>query len=213
MGALAVGGVDPRELDAVTVDAYGTLVELDSHIERLQKGLAAAGVDAERDQVERAFDTEVAYYSEHKCGARDEPSLAALRRECARVFTGALGVELDFTEAFGDAIHFRPLPGVRGALAELRARGLALAVVSNWDCGLRRELERTGIVIDVVVTCADAGAAKPAPAIFHQALECLGVTPTRTLHVGDDQMDEHGAAAAGLHFAPAPLARVVASWQ
>jgi putative hydrolase of the HAD superfamily len=207
-----VGGVDPRELDAVTLDAYGTLVELDGHIERLQSSLAAGGVDADRAAIERAFEIEVAYYAEHKCDAADDVALAALRRGCAQVFTAALGVELEFAAAFADAIRFRPLPGVPEALAELRARGLALAVVSNWDCGLARELERVGVAVDVVVTCAAAGVAKPAPGIFHQALERLGMAARRTLHVGDDPIDEQGAAAAGLHYASAPLANLVAAW-
>jgi HAD superfamily hydrolase (TIGR01662 family) len=207
-----VGGVDPRNLDAVTLDAYGTLVELDGHIERLRSSLAAAGADVGRAEVERAFEVEVAYYAEHKCGAADDPALATLRRDCARAFTAALGLELDFATAFADAIRFRPLPGVVEALAELRARGLALAVVSNWDCGLARELDRAGIAVDVVVTCAGAGVAKPAPGIFHEALKRLGVTARRTLHVGDDSTDKEGAAAAGLHYAPAPLADVVAAW-
>ena len=196
----------------MTLDAYGTLVELDGHIERLRSSLTAAGADVGRAAIERAFEVEVAYYAEHKCGSADEAALAALRRDCARVFTAALGLELDFETAFANAIRFRPLPGVAEALAELRARGLGLAVVSNWDCGLARQLERVGIAVDVVVTCAGAGVAKPAPAIFHQALERLGVAARRTLHVGDDSVDEQGAAAAGLHYAPAPLADVVAAW-
>ena len=40
MGALAVGGVSPAALDAVTLDAYGTLVELDDHVARLRRALA-----------------------------------------------------------------------------------------------------------------------------------------------------------------------------
>jgi putative hydrolase of the HAD superfamily len=207
-----VGGIDPHELDAVTLDAYGTLLELDDHIDRLKGALSAVGVDARQADVERAFGIEVAYYAEHKCGAGDDEALAALRRRCARVFTEALGIELDFAGAFGDAIRFRPLPRVLEALAGLRGRGLALGVVSNWDCGLARVLERTGIAVDVVVTCAGAGAAKPQPEIFWRALAELGVSPERTLHVGDDGADEQGAAAAGLHFAPAPLPDVVATW-
>jgi putative hydrolase of the HAD superfamily len=84
--------------------------------------------------------------------------------------------------------------------------------VSNWDCGLARELERAGVAVDVVVTCAGAGVAKPAPGIFREALERLGVAAQRTLHVGDDWTDQEGAEAAGLHYTPAPLADVVAAW-
>jgi HAD superfamily hydrolase (TIGR01493 family) len=208
-----VGGVKPpAELDAVTLDAFGTLVELDDHIGRLAAALQAAGVERDAAAIEDAFSHEVRHYAAHKCEARDAESLSALRRDCARVFVQRLGVELDFTDAFVEAIAFRPLPGVLDAIAALRGHGLALAVVSNWDCSLPGHLERAGIRIDAVVTCAEAGAAKPDPAIFRAALDRLGVAADRALHVGDQPEDEHGARAAGLGFAPAPLQEVVAPW-
>ena len=40
-------------------------------------------------------------------------------------------------------------------------------------------------------------------------LELLHVRPQRALHVGDSGSDEAGARAAGMHFAPAPLAQAV----
>jgi HAD superfamily hydrolase (TIGR01509 family) len=60
-------------------------------------------------------------------------------------------------------------------------------------------------LVDTIVTSAEAGAAKPDPAIFRLALERLRVQPERALHVGDEPLDEEGARAAGMHFAPAPL--------
>ena len=207
-----MGGVSPAELDAVTLDAFGTLVELDDHVERLRAALAHAGVERDPAAVEDAFSHEARHYATHKCEARDAASLAALRRNCARVFVERLGVELDFTDAFVEAVAFRPLPGVHEAIELLRAHGLALAIVSNWDCSLPGHLERAGISVHVVVTCAEVGAAKPDPAIFHTALARLGVSAARALHVGDQLEDEAGALAAGLRFAPAPLPEVVAAW-
>jgi len=60
-----------------------------------------------------------------------------------------------------------------------------------------------------VVTSAQAGAPKPDPAVFTLALELLGVQPSRALHVGDSDADEAGGSAAGMQFAPAPLAQAV----
>ena len=60
--------------------------------------------------------------------------------------------------------------------------------------------------MDTVVTSAEAGAPKPAPAVFDLALERLGAVATRAVHVGDAAADEEGARAAGLRFEPAPLA-------
>jgi HAD superfamily hydrolase (TIGR01509 family) len=60
-----------------------------------------------------------------------------------------------------------------------------------------------------VVTSAEVGLPKPDPAVFRRALELLGVRPERALHVGDSESDETGARAAGMRFAPAPLAAAV----
>jgi putative hydrolase of the HAD superfamily len=207
--------VNPAELDAVTLDAYGTLVELDRPVERLRDALAAHGVQRPGDEVAAAFRREVAYYAEHKTEGGDAASLADLRERCARVFTQALRLDgLDFTDPFVAALVFRPLPGVPGALERLRARGLALAVVSNWDVGLHEHLRtlELGRYFATVVTSAEVGAAKPDPAVFRVALDRLGISPSRTLHVGDDGADEAGASAAGIRFAPTPLAERVGEW-
>jgi putative hydrolase of the HAD superfamily len=186
------------ELDAVTIDAMGTLVRLDEPVPRLA---AAAGIDEEA--AERGFAAEVAHYVPRAHEGRDADSLADLRARCTAVFNEAAGASLR-PEQFLAAIVFEPEPGAFEAARRLQLRGLALCVVSNWDCSLPEHLERLGLRLPVV-TSAEAGAAKPDPAIFRLALERLGVDPRRTLHVGDSREDEQGARAAGLRFAPAPL--------
>jgi putative hydrolase of the HAD superfamily len=210
-----VGGVTVAELDAVTVDAYGTLVELDRPVERLRELLAARGIARDEEVVRDAFHAEVAYYSAHKVEGRDPDSLADLRERCAGVFAeaaGAAGLERD---EFMRALVFAELPGARVGLARLRAHGLALAVVSNWDVGLHDHLDALGLTpyFATVVTSAEVGAEKPDPAIFRAALDRLGVAPERSLHVGDHAFDEDGAAGAGMHFAPVPLASVLQGTQ
>ena len=93
-------------------------------------------------------------------------------------------------------------------MTRLRAHGLALAVVSNWDETLPELLRLFDV--DTIATSAEAGEPKPSPAVFRLALERLGVRPERALHVGDSQADEAGARAAGLRFVPAPLENVLA---
>jgi putative hydrolase of the HAD superfamily len=196
------------DIDAVTIDAYGTLVELVHPVARLRSALALRGIERGEREVGAAFRAEVAYYTEHKTEGRDDDSLADLRSRCAGVFVAGLGLgRLDFTDDFVGALVFEPLPGVRRALERLRARGLALAVLSNWDVGLHEHLARLELTpsFAAILTSAEVGVAKPDPALFRAALERLRVTPRRALHVGDDTADEAGAAAAGMRFAPAPL--------
>ena len=106
-----------------------------------------------------------------------------------------------------------------GALQSLRRKGVHLAMVSNWQCGLRhfcRELRLTEF-FQHILGSADLGVAKPDPRIFHHACERLGVAPEHTLHVGDTFVDDYeGGEAAGLQVgllardgSPDPQARYV----
>lgn len=198
-------------LDAVTVDAFGTLVELDEPVRRLRRALADRAVDADEPTVAAAFAAEVEYYTAHKLTAADDEALEALRRECARVFLETAGTHLDpaeFAPAFVEALVFRPTHRSEATLTSLRSAGLSLACVSDWDIGLSWQLERVGLAgyFDAVVTSAEVGVEKPDPAVFRAALEQLGVKAGRALHVGDGDGDRQGAHSAGLAFEPAPLA-------
>ncbi len=199
-------------VEAVTIDAFGTLVELADPVPAFRELLRTRGVERSHEEVARAFTAEVAYYRVHAVEGRGDERLAALRRDCAAVFLDAAGAGLsseEFAPHFTAALEFRLLDGAAEALDELAGRdpALELGVVSNWDSELPVILERLGIggYFGVVVTSADAGSPKPAPHIFELALERLGVPAERTVHVGDDPADEAGARAAGMRFIPAPL--------
>jgi putative hydrolase of the HAD superfamily len=197
--------------DLVTVDAFGTLVELVDPYDRLAAELVARGIERDRGAVAAAFAAEAAYYIPRSHEGYDAASLAQLRRECVAVFLDELGAELDpgeFAPAYVGALEFRPMAGAKAALERLRAAGIALACVGNWDISLREHLAPLGLssYFGIVVTSAEAGAPKPDPAPFRLALDRIGVKASRALHIGDSQADREGAAAAGLAFEPAPLA-------
>ena len=198
------------ELDAVTIDGYGTLLGLDDPVPKL----AALLPDYAREEIERGFQAEVEYYSAHSHEGRDPESLVELRAGCTRAFNEAIGASLT-SDQYNGTFEFHVLPGVPNALRALRSRGLALAVVANWDFGLHDHLAGHGLSgwFDVVVTSGEVGVRKPDPAAFRAALDRLGVEPGRAVHVGDHPPhDEEGAHAAGMAFALAPLAEAVASW-
>ncbi len=205
------------ELDAVTVDGYGTLLTLVDPVPALRRALADQGAERTDEQVSSAFAVEAAYYRPHAHLGRDEKTLAELRRDCTAIFLEAVGVDVSavsFAPSFVGALRFAPVPGAVETLELLRAHGLPLAVVANWDCALRGHLAALGLdrLFATVVTSAEAGVPKPDPAPFLLALERLGVEPGRALHVGDEPADELGARAAGMRFTPAPLARAFEGW-
>jgi HAD superfamily hydrolase (TIGR01509 family) len=200
------------DLDAITLDAYGTLVTLADPVPELMNVLSERGVERSEQAVLAGFQTEVAHYAPRASKGRDEASLARLQRECAGVFLKAVGAELDpdeFAPAYVGALHFEVLPGVFESLERLRALGLELAVVANWDLSLHRLLGEAGLApyFRIVVHAAQ----KPAPDGLLGALGELRVDPARALHIGDDGADRDAAAAAGMQFAPAPVPAAVAT--
>jgi putative hydrolase of the HAD superfamily len=203
------------DLDAVTLDAYGTLVTLADPVAALREALSGRGVELDETAVRTAFRTEAAHYRRRSHEGRDAESLERLRVECAGVFLEAAGAELEpgeFSPAFQAALRFEPLPGALEAVRQLGRRGLATAVVSNWDVSLHEALPALGLRLDEIVTSAEAGSRKPDPAVLRLALERLGVAPKRALHVGDTDEDEALAAAAGTRFAWVPLVGALQGW-
>ena len=206
-----MGRLTAADLDAVTIDAFGTLLTLRDPVDALRETLREHGVERTRAEVAEAFAAEGRYYRDRSYEGADEASLALLRRDCAAVFLDTLAAELDpgeFAPVYVASLEFEPMPGAADAVVALERLGLRLAVVSNWDVALHEYLEELGLAghFATVVTSAEAGAPKPDPRIFELALERLGVRPERALHVGDSEADEEGARAAGMAFAPAPLA-------
>jgi putative hydrolase of the HAD superfamily len=204
-----------ERLDAVTVDAFGTLVELGEPYDRLGAALAERGVERSREEVAAAFAAEVEYYLPRAHEGRDGKSLADLRRNCTAVFLAVADASLDpveFAAAFVGALEFNLLPGVKAALERLHAAGLTLACVGNWDISLSGYLSGSGLApyFATVVSSAETGAPKPDPRPFDLVLRRIGVTPERALHVGDSSADRDGARRAGLAFEPAPLATLPA---
>jgi len=198
------------QLDGVTLDAYGTLVNLIDPVPALAAALAERNVQRDRDTVEHGFRVEVEHYVRHSAGEHDEEGLLRLQRECARVFLDAVGADLDvdaFAPVYAGAMHFEVLPGVVAALERLRSLGLELAVVANWDLTLRLLLDEAGLT--GYFRCIVHAAAKPAPDGLLRALAELQVDPGRALHIGDDEVDKRAPHAAGMQFAAAPLAEVV----
>ena len=191
----------------MTIDAFGTLLTLSDPVPALQAALGAAGAERSADEVRRAFEAEVAYYVPRAHEGRDEATLALLRRDCAAVFLDAAGADGVDPDAFPfvGSLEFELVPGGRRVCDELSQAGLKLAVISNWDIGLGASVRRLGLDVPVI-TSAEAGTAKPHPAVFELALSRLGVfDPARAVHVGDSPADAKGAAAAGMRFEPAPL--------
>jgi putative hydrolase of the HAD superfamily len=103
---------------------------------------------------------------------------------------------------FEDHRSWRLFPETASTLTRLKAQGLEIGIISNFDSRLFPVMRGLGIadVFDTVTISSLAQAAKPAPQIFHIALEKHAVDPEEALHIGDSLRDDvEGAKKAGLH--------------
>lgn len=92
--------------------------------------------------------------------------------------------------------------GALVALANLRASGLKLGIITNGNATLQNgKIDATGLkpLLDCVLVSEAEGVSKPDPAIFARALELLNVTADEAVFVGDNPaIDINGARMAGL---------------
>jgi len=208
----------PRALriEAVLFDAAGTLLLPCEPIGATYARLAAEfGVVVPASRLDEAFARIFAAAPPNvhpglPAAAVAERERAWWRARVRETFRAADGMaRFDDFEAFFAALfdHYagasawRLTPGTETGLDALAARGLHLAVVSNFDHRLPHLLADLGIAerFEAVVLPGEAGAAKPDAAIFVRALERLGVAPEHALYVGDHaEEDLAGARAAGL---------------
>jgi len=164
-------------------------------------------------KLERAYEDSAVYLRRVWSANRDVP-IAEHVKAILRALDRELGEAPDphLLEALVDA-YGRPALVVppafdetaRGALTQLRARGLTLALVSNTmrtpGTVVRKLLARAGL-LDVFahLTFSDeVGVRKPATEIFFHTLRRVGGDAARAVHVGDDTiLDVDGAQKAGL---------------
>ena len=115
------------------------------------------------------------------------PSAEALLPELNRVLFGLIDERL---EVFADAV---------GAVAELRARGVPIAVASS---SVRERLERTlahaGLEFEVTIAGDEVEHGKPAPDMFLLAAERLGVAPGSCVVIEDSPPGVQAGLAAGM---------------
>lgn len=133
-----------------------------------------------------------------------------------RRFANALGVAPSDQDAAGAKLAEKvylgtswiPAPGATAALAQLIAAGIGAAVVSNTVHGeLSALLERVELCsvdgnhqrVAAIIDSQVIGIEKPDPRPFLLALEALGESPARAVHVGDSlHSDVVGAMGVGM---------------
>ena len=213
--------MNPREakadfsgIKAVFFDAGGTLFEPYPSVGEIYAEVAARhGLRADPGDLEEKFHS----LWEERDGLRSLAGSSSGKKEREwwhglvwDVFS-KLGKIGDF-EAFFEELYdrfagagaWRLFPDALPALQDLKRRGKILGIVSNWDSRLFGIVEELGLSghLDFVLASAVAGAAKPSPKIFEEALQRARVSAPEALHVGDSLEDDiRGAEGAGIRAA------------
>jgi putative hydrolase of the HAD superfamily len=106
------------------------------------------------------------------------------------------------TRAWEHAEHFELFDDALPVLAELRAQGLKLGLVSNTGRDLHAFVAHHRLDVDAAIGSGAFGRTKPHPTIFRAVLEELGVAAPDAAMVGDTPEDDiEGALAAGIERA------------
>lgn len=205
----------PMKPKLVTLDAAGTLVRVDWSPAKLAKAcIERLDLRIPTDQSSELFSDMLRNrwpeYMKVNLLRSEEAGDEFWRKLCVDWVAG-VGLSSSVVNPFVDAVwaalygqdqmffslYPDSLPAVRG----LRAAGVTVAVISNWDYSLHRILKMLGIhaEFDLVIASLEEGFEKPDPRIFHLALDHFQVPPHEAMHVGDDVGDDHrGAQAVGM---------------
>lgn len=178
----------PRRFDLIAFDWDGTIVDSTSMIARcIQRAAADLGLTV--PTLERA--SHVIGLGLHDALARAVPELVAGRIEefSARYRHHWFACEPDIVL----------FDGVRELLAELRERGVPLAVATGKSRrGLQRAFDQTGLgAFFQASRCADETHPKPHPAMLLELAGELAIDVDRIVMIGDTTHDLEMAAAAG----------------
>ena len=196
------------DIRLITFDLDNTLCDVGQVIGHAEAEMYA-WLDAHVPEYRLAFDREALLairrriVAEHPAMGHD---VSALREEV--LYRGLRSLDLDesrarehartayqiFYQARQEVVFFEH---ALESLALLKRR-YQLAALTNGNA----HIERIGLdrYFGFAYSSADVSASKPAPDIFHAALEKAGVRASQAIHVGDNLVDDiHGAQRVGMH--------------
>ena len=200
----------------VSLDFYGTLVTFDKPMPTMAQFLTGQGYPCSAE-IEVIWNT--LGWDGHETPSWSSPvSYFAWRRENLEQLVRMVGVPGHLVE---DIVHelevndrawtVRAMPGANELLLDLRERGLAVVVCSNWDYPIGQYLEQAGLPTNLpAVVSAEIGYRKPHPAIFRDTAARIALAPGEVLHIGDSwASDVVGAVRTGMlacYLSPVPPA-------
>ncbi|MCW3095653.1 MAG: pyrophosphatase [Chthonomonadaceae bacterium] len=176
------------DLDGTVADTHGLIRECYDHAIRVHLGQPAP-IEVWQQRVGLPLDTVLLAACAHYDAPCSPETLEAIKTS----YRTHMRTQRDNIAAF---------PGIYETLAELRQRGLRLAIVTTKYREMAlHHLETIGMseFFEAVVAGDDCAHTKPHPEPFQKALAALKARPERTAMVGDSQYDILGAHNAGVY--------------
>ena len=178
------------DVDALTFDCYGTLIDWEAGIARgLDVLLASHGITADVEELLERF-------AGHETALEAGPyrRYREILAEAGRLIGRDYGIEPsdDAAEAFGASVGDWPaFPESAAALARLAER-FRLGVITNCDDDLfALSNRRLGVTFDWIITAEQAQSYKPDPRNFELAFERIDVPRERIVHVAQSLFHDH----------------------
>jgi 2-haloacid dehalogenase len=178
------------DVDALTFDCYGTLIDWEAGIARaLGVMLASQAITADVEELLERF-------AGHEAALEAGPyrRYREILAEAGRRIGRDYGVEPsdDAAEAFAASVGEWPaFPDSAAALARLAER-FRLGVITNCDDDLfAQSNRRLGVTFDWIVTAEQVGSYKPDPRNFELAFKRIDVPRERIVHVAQSLYHDH----------------------
>jgi 2-haloacid dehalogenase len=180
-------------MDALVFDAYGTLYDVHSVVQRCEGFFPGAG--ARLSQLWRAKQLE---YTWLRSLMRRYAPFSAVTRDALAFACQALSLEpgpAQVEALMAEYNRLSPFPGVANALAKMKGRK---AILSNGSPDMLEPLVRhSGLALDAVVSVDEVRVFKPAPEVYELAVRRLGVAKERIGFVSSNGWDAAGAKSFG----------------
>lgn len=171
-------------IELAALDIAGTTIDEGGAVYRvLTDAVRAAGGNPSQDQVEQWM------------GASKREAIAGLLAASGAAAAPEIidAAFVDFRRRLDDAYRQdppKPFPGVEETIAELRARGVKVALTTGFDhevaTTVLAAVSWTDDMIDALACIDDVPIGRPAPYLIYRAMEATGVIDVRTVLVAGD---------------------------
>ena len=184
----------PPRIAAVLFDAYGTLFDVHSVVQRCDGFWPGKGA-----QLSQLWRTKQLEYTWQRSLMRRYVPFSTVTREALAYACEALGLELSVPQMealMSEYLALRCYPDVAGVLERLQGR--KTAILSNGSPDMLDPLVRhSGLKLDATLSVDERKIFKPAPEVYQLAVERLGVRKEAIGFVSSNGWDALGAKSFG----------------